>query len=344
MNTHDNLKADIIIYSVTYFNVSKIYPNNTALILMTAHYQLSNKRFFKCITKNKNGETKTSISTFKSAYQNVGPCLMHTFIASCPTISNPTSIYVTASHKSDIIKLPLRYANAERLPIVSCVSSLYFAERWQIIAINIEWYSYFGVNRQGYYLISAMEGIYELLKAYEKLKMIDIHHWNIPDIPELNSRQELDSRDIAGSLNDCYINYREAADFIIVHDVDDLIYIKQGAPFYPAFKQHWQEFPLTKTLNLTARTVEMEAENGYEKFSMLNTFQTMNVLPERIYGKSIYNTSLIESVWIHWPTEFDKRLKSMTLDEKDAVLIHARTFKFGKYNQTKIGKIVSRNF
>uniref|UniRef100_A0AC35GK47 Glycosyltransferase family 92 protein n=1 Tax=Panagrolaimus sp. PS1159 TaxID=55785 RepID=A0AC35GK47_9BILA len=221
---------------------------------------------------------------------------MHTFIASCSTIANPTSIYVTASHKSDIIQLPLRYANAERVPIV-----------------------------------------------YEKIKMIDIHHWNIPDIPDLNSRKELDSRDIAGSLNDCYINYREAADFIIVHDVDDLIYIKQGAPFYPSFKQHWQQFPLTKTLNLTARTVEMEAENGYENFSMLKTFQTMNVLPERIYGKSIYNTSLIESVWIHWPTEFDKRLKSMTLDEKDAVLIHARTFKFGKYNQTKIGKNV-RNF
>uniref|UniRef100_A0A914Q9L4 Glycosyltransferase family 92 protein n=1 Tax=Panagrolaimus davidi TaxID=227884 RepID=A0A914Q9L4_9BILA len=222
----------------------------------------------------------------------------------------------------------------EHLPIVSCVSSLFYAERWQIVAMSIEWYSYFGVSRQAYYVLSAMIGIHELLKAYDRERIIDLHYWSVPNIPELDSRLQLSTRDLAGSLNDCYLKYREAADFIIVHDVDDLIYIKHGSQFYPPLKQLWQENPLARSLNFSARTVEMESEKRFEQFSMLKSFNSMNILPDSITGKSIYNTSLIESVWIHWPTEYDRRLKSVTWNENNAILIHARNFNFGKYSNS----------
>lgn len=137
---------------------------------------------------------------------------------------------------------------------------------------------------------------------------------------------------MAGSLNDCFLKYREAADFILVHDVDDLIYLQQGSQFHPPLVQLWQEFPFTRSLNFSARTVEMESEAGFTKFSMLKSFNSMNVLPDSITGKSIYNTSLIESVWIHWTTEYDRRLKPVTWGEDKALLIHARNFNFGTYN------------
>lgn len=138
------------------------------MVLLIAHYDLPQKEIFKCVTQNNNGDVKTSYAIPKSAYTPVGPCQLHTFLAPCATVSDPTSFHVTASGSTKSIQISLRHAVVEPLPVVSCVSSLFYAERWQTVAMSIEWYSYFGVNRQAYYLLSSMIGIHELLKVKTK--------------------------------------------------------------------------------------------------------------------------------------------------------------------------------
>lgn len=146
-------------------NIFYSYSDNTAVVLLISHYDLPQKEIFKCVSQNDKGDIKTSYAIPKSGYTPVGPCQLHTFLAACSTVSNPRSFYVSGSGSKELISVPIRNAVTEHLPIVSCVSSLFYAERWQTVAMSIEWYSYFGVSRQAYYILSAMIGIHELLKV-----------------------------------------------------------------------------------------------------------------------------------------------------------------------------------
>uniref|UniRef100_A0A914QK16 Glycosyltransferase family 92 protein n=1 Tax=Panagrolaimus davidi TaxID=227884 RepID=A0A914QK16_9BILA len=250
---------------------------------------------------------------------------MHTFIAVCKTVPNPTQFYLSTINSKEMAKIPIRNAIQEKLGIVSCLNPMFFAEKWQIIALSIEWYSYFGVNRQIYYFISALKGIYDMLKVYEKEKLIQIEYFTVPDIKDTDSRLQLDYHDQAGAFNDCYLNYREAADFIIVHDSDDLIYLN-GNKFYQFFIQTWISQPQTAYIHFISQFAEVYSNKTLKNFDINFTMKTLNFLPITDRGKSIYNTSLIETVWSHHATVYDKKLKPKIIQDSEGMQIHARYF------------------
>uniref|UniRef100_A0A914Y8C5 Glycosyltransferase family 92 protein n=1 Tax=Panagrolaimus superbus TaxID=310955 RepID=A0A914Y8C5_9BILA len=161
------------------------------------------------------------------AYPIIPDCAWTTFIANCSTIVNPIKFQLSVDNVA--IDLQLRPAVTETLPVVACFSPLFFNERWQLAAISIESYAAAGISRQIYYLMSAVKDVYDLLKLYEKEKLIDINLWSLPKHSE--ARIHLDWRNQAAAHTDCYLQYREAAQFIIISDIDDLLFPRKEFSF-----------------------------------------------------------------------------------------------------------------
>ena len=94
-------------------------------------------------------------------------CLMRTVTADCETVTKPTHFEISTETSSPLVgaAISLRDAITEQLPVVSCVSPLFYNERWHVNVFSIEYYAYFGVSRQAYYYVSVLESGFRLLKV-----------------------------------------------------------------------------------------------------------------------------------------------------------------------------------
>ena len=92
-------------------------------------------------------------------------CLWHTFIAQCATAPSPVYFAITTAVVTERVQLPFREAVHAEMNVISCVSPLFFNEKWQLNMLSIESYAYFGVTKQIYYYMSILENGMELLKV-----------------------------------------------------------------------------------------------------------------------------------------------------------------------------------
>lgn len=141
------------------------YPDDTAVLQFRARFNISTTQRWQCRSRNEFDDELISETSPRFAYLANQGCYFHTFIADCKTVNNPTSIILNVEESDIDVNLPIRYPVRERLPVVSCVGSTFFAERWQQALVSIEIYSALGVNRQVYYFVNGAESIYNLLKV-----------------------------------------------------------------------------------------------------------------------------------------------------------------------------------
>ena len=169
-----------------------------------------------------------------------------------------------------------------------------------------------------------------MLKEYEKTRLIDLHNWWLPDIDEFPAKLQLSTRDQVGALNDCFMNYREAADFIIVHDVDDLIFLSSGRDFFSEFSQLWRLRPGTAYFQYPSYATVGKAEKQLSDFSMQKTLKSLIIGNYPWDGKSVYNTSLVETIWIHWTDFFAENLSGYKMSPEEGIVVHARHWSFDR--------------
>ncbi|KAH7714661.1 Protein F59C6.8 [Aphelenchoides avenae] len=143
-----------------------------------------------------------------------------------------------------------RQAVEGRLGVVSCFSPLFYAERWQIVVLALELYRQFGVDMQVYYIQSALEEIRNLLEVYERLGHLRIEPWTLIELAKSGQRTlgydpntEMEWRNQASAHTDCLLNYKAAADFIIIGDIDDFLFPKLGNTYAQEFQRLHRLFP-----------------------------------------------------------------------------------------------------
>lgn len=83
----------------------------------------------------------------------------------------------------------------------------------------------------------------------------------------------------------------------------------------------------------------MYSNKSLATFDINLTIKTLNLLPVNDRGKSVYNTSLIETVWSHHSTFFNPKLKPKIVQDSEGMQIHARYF--FDFNETLAKDLVS---
>uniref|UniRef100_A0A0M3HIE8 Glycosyltransferase family 92 protein n=1 Tax=Ascaris lumbricoides TaxID=6252 RepID=A0A0M3HIE8_ASCLU len=122
--------------------------------------------------------------------------------------------------------LPFMYAITTKFDVVSCISPLFFFERWQMLFTFIEVYRHFGVTRQSIYISSILTNIMQILQKYEKYGYIELVPWTMlikeDRDNEIDPNSEMSWRNQETAMNECLFKYKVKISFM--HRINLLFY------------------------------------------------------------------------------------------------------------------------
>uniref|UniRef100_A0A914E6I0 Glycosyltransferase family 92 protein n=1 Tax=Acrobeloides nanus TaxID=290746 RepID=A0A914E6I0_9BILA len=232
-----------VIISATYYPTSKIYPKNTAVMLFNAEVNVSTRYPLLCISYNDTHQISHPVHT-RFAYAPVGVCRWTAFISTCPVVENMKNFTFTFGLTSSRqVEIPFRKASNRKLEVATCFSPLFYNENWQLLITTLEVYRHFGVSLQVFYIQSMIEEMFDLLEIYKKYDIAAIEPWATLDLGDqikqdlgYDPNTQLDWRNQATAHTDCLLKYREAADFIIVGDIDDILFPRLAKSYFEEFQ------------------------------------------------------------------------------------------------------------
>uniref|UniRef100_A0A914R736 Glycosyltransferase family 92 protein n=1 Tax=Parascaris equorum TaxID=6256 RepID=A0A914R736_PAREQ len=146
-------------------------------------------------------------------------------------------------------QLPFMHAITTKLDVVSCVSPLFFFERWQMLFTFIEVYRHFGLDRQSIYVSSVLTNIMRILQQYEKHGYIELVPWTMLTKEDRDDRidpnSEMSWRNQETAMNECLFKYKESASFILFIDIDEIL--------IPTTNSYFNDFQLlTQSTNIAS--------------------------------------------------------------------------------------------
>uniref|UniRef100_A0AC34G653 Glycosyltransferase family 92 protein n=1 Tax=Panagrolaimus sp. ES5 TaxID=591445 RepID=A0AC34G653_9BILA len=274
---------------------------------MNAHKEIIPKKInIYCFSENKTS-SQTSRAQIRLASYPGPDCLWEFFIAICPTVSAPDYFGLTSSQTDTFIELKYDIPVKEKYPVVMCYPPMVYESRWQQIIFAIEIYRYYGADMQIQYINSAMKEIVDLLEIYQQKGFIKIEQFAFVDFDAatiskigINPMLELNSRNQPLALTDCLMKYREASEFIIVADVDDILF-PHRKPFYNEFK-FWSKLYSNSSAFMYYRSyAKVEVAETFNEFSLEKTLKSLRKVDILDIGKTVYKTEKAEAAWIHWP-------------------------------------------
>lgn len=103
-----------------------------------------------------------------------------------------------------------------------------------------------------------------IVEVYEKLNIARITTWNqiILDSERLealgyNPNTELEWRSQATAHTDCFLYYKQAAEFIIISDIDDILFPKLGTDYLSEFRRLSNSLPYASSFNYNRYNTEV---------------------------------------------------------------------------------------
>uniref|UniRef100_A0A7E4VSZ3 Glycosyltransferase family 92 protein n=1 Tax=Panagrellus redivivus TaxID=6233 RepID=A0A7E4VSZ3_PANRE len=332
----------ISIISATYFKNSSIYPQNTMVVLFNSQRAWIPQKSLVCksfIQASDQDKRKASDPVKLKELAHVQYMTLPTFVCSwnayvitCPVVENPTGFALTDTGiRSRQVSIPFRKAVTENLGLVACFSPLFYFERWQVMFPSLEIYRQFGVSRQVYYIQSIREEIYELLQAYKYADAVDIEPWTIMEFGDTkhsvkDPNLELEWRNQAGAHTDCYLKYREAAEFIIISDIDDVLIPRHGS-YLHELHSLVNQYPSAAAFTFGRYNTAIQSDIGPDHYSLQNLLDNARItMSQREDGKSVVRTSAVQTVWIHWPAIIKEGYKVVSVDEGFDFMVHLRNW------------------
>uniref|UniRef100_A0A7E4VR58 Glycosyltransferase family 92 protein n=1 Tax=Panagrellus redivivus TaxID=6233 RepID=A0A7E4VR58_PANRE len=298
------------------------------------------KQFLQCKSIGSNETekdltTKTEIQPVKYMAWAVGPCAWAPYILVCPVVENPANFAISdLSYFSNEVAIPHRKAVTENLGLVACFSPLFYFERWQVMFPSLEIYRQFGISRQVYYLQSIREEIYDLLMAYKRTGAVDVETWSTMELGDSydgseyeDPNTELEWRNQAGAHTDCYLKYRESAEFILISDIDDVLIPRHHEHYLDELHMLLAQHPMASGFSYVRFNTAFQSERGPFGFSLNNELESARIsMIQREDGKSFVRTKAVETVWIHWPATVKKDYKMVTTDDAFNFMVHLRNW------------------
>uniref|UniRef100_A0A914YLF7 Glycosyltransferase family 92 protein n=1 Tax=Panagrolaimus superbus TaxID=310955 RepID=A0A914YLF7_9BILA len=166
-------------------------------------------------------------------------------------------------------------------------------------------------------------GITQFIKYIEKWVLIELGNQN----DEINPNEHLAWRNQAASHTDCFLKYREAAEFIIVADIDDILFPQLGKRYLDEFRHLSLQYPFAAGFTYNRTHLKVSAHKSPKDFSLPKYLSSLKQTNEWGSGKSVVIPSRVQTVWLHWPIIIEKGYKMINVPNQQNIMLH-----FTKWN------------
>uniref|UniRef100_A0A914P5N6 Glycosyltransferase family 92 protein n=1 Tax=Panagrolaimus davidi TaxID=227884 RepID=A0A914P5N6_9BILA len=216
-------------------------------------------------------------------------CKWEFFIINCSTVLNPTYFGLESTNTKEITEINFEKPIYEKYPVLMCFAPMiYKKKKW----VKIQEFAYFDFDR------SIINNI------------------------GFNPMKEILSRNQHLALSDCVMRYRESADFIIIADIDEILFPKENN-YFQEFSKWSNLHPTASAFSYLRSYAKIDTPNEFSKFSLSKTLESIRISKSFFMGKSILQTKNVETAWIHWPGL--SRGKRITINPKLGRIYHIQT-------------------
>ncbi|VDM50228.1 unnamed protein product [Toxocara canis] len=212
------------VFDEGYFVIFSVYTYHSATrvnkTLVSIVYSSSNPWFpFYCLGVNESGWRHRANTEHYAGELNHGLCDMRAFVARCYLPPAETYKLIGRIGSFELQAMP---AYEKREALVVCTSPSYLYELWTTTLVSIETARHLGATLRVVYIQSIISDLYKILRAYEQEGILLIKHGF--DMPKLEDHPLVTSahHNQAIAINDCLYQFKDAADFIVVADWDDI--------------------------------------------------------------------------------------------------------------------------
>ncbi|KHN77003.1 UPF0392 protein F13G3.3 [Toxocara canis] len=117
------------------------------------------------------------------------------------------------------------YSPAIRKPekLIFCSHSTYLFDKWQVMLIVLELNKYYGVTLTIVYIESIISEMFDILQGYERDGSVLIKHGHQSPQVDLALNMDNEYRNQMVVINDCLYQFKDAAEFAIISDWDEVI-------------------------------------------------------------------------------------------------------------------------
>ncbi|CAI2310782.1 unnamed protein product [Caenorhabditis sp. 36 PRJEB53466] len=221
--------------------------------------------------------------------------------------------------------IPFEVVSVVPQPVVVCISPLFSYENWQNLMVSLHVYRKFGAHMH-LYIRSIVAPILEILKVYEQEKYVTVKPWNRinllnRDERDFNPNLNVEFRSQAAAQTDCLLRYKEAAEFVVFLDLDDLLLPRLADNYASEFRFWASENPTAAYFIYMKENTKTKSYRRGNVFSIEHMLRNVKYENKAETGKMIANPLKMNSTWIHWPY---KTLKTFLVDAQINSITHLK--------------------
>ncbi|CAD5221429.1 unnamed protein product [Bursaphelenchus okinawaensis] len=226
--------------------------------------------------------------------------------------------------------VPITPAVTKKVPLVFCVARMFYYENWQVALTSLELYLHHGVDLFVIPIISVVEQLHTILRHYEQLGHVRLKKGVIlPQIPELEGdpNAQTDSLNMMPSQTECMYEYRNAADFIIFGDIDDVIIPRKFNSLLKEAQYYQNRFPDAPSFEFMWATTRLKLHEDPQRYNIRDVISSFHVTNIADYGKSIVLPKRLRQGLIHFPLfdhDYAGNYTHVKLTYQDAYAVHLR--------------------
>ncbi|PIC24994.1 hypothetical protein B9Z55_018093 [Caenorhabditis nigoni] len=186
-------------------------------------------------------------------------------------------------------EIPFSLPSYDKQDVVTCFSPVYVYEQWQNFLLAVHVYKKFGAFMH-IYLISCITSIFKLMQRYETAGYLRIQPWNrvnFPHVPPhvVDPFVGIEFQNQAAAHTDCLLRYKEAAQFVMFLDLDNIIIPRIAPTYVEEFQRLTMEKPRIAYLVYDQESYAFVAPRKGRAFSVESMLNSLRYTRERNHHK-----------------------------------------------------------
>ncbi|CAP39798.2 Protein CBG23186 [Caenorhabditis briggsae] len=210
-----------------------------------------------------------------------------------------------------LVEVPIKkpVINAPK-PVIFCVSPQFAAEQWQTFLVQLHVSKKYGAHLH-LYIVSMVESYFNLIREYQKMGLVSIEPWltikfPVTDGPYLEPNRNVELRNQAAAHTDCLLMYKEAASFVGILDMDDILIPTNANSYYEEFEREYSGDWLISALHYDKYDYKTIKVGDLGSQSLSAIVKNAERLPTKDTGKSFLRPERFNSTWSHWSRAAEK--------------------------------------